>query len=80
MFFMKILTYLIKLLLFLINTQILKDVTLRHKLVNGLRINYVPGWDCHGLPIELKVEKLNENKWNNFSPIEIRKKGKIKIT
>ncbi|XP_050536211.1 isoleucine--tRNA ligase, mitochondrial isoform X2 [Daktulosphaira vitifoliae] len=60
--------------------KILKDITIRHKLVNGSKINYVPGWDCHGLPIELKVEKLNENNWNNFSPLEVRKRAKLYAT
>ena len=33
----------------------LKDVTVRFKAMRGLRAPYVPGWDCHGLPIEQKV-------------------------
>ena len=41
----------------------LKDIYLRYKLLSGHRVNYVPGWDCHGLPIELNaVKALNENK------------------
>jgi isoleucyl-tRNA synthetase len=35
--------------------KILKDVITRHKLLQGCRIHYIPGWDCHGLPIELKA-------------------------
>ena len=35
--------------------KILKDVTCRFQLSQGRRVNYVPGWDCHGLPIELKA-------------------------
>ena len=35
--------------------KILKDITNRYKLLRGYRINYRPGWDCHGLPIELKA-------------------------
>lgn len=35
--------------------QILKDITLRQKLLQGYKVHYVPGWDCHGLPIELKA-------------------------
>lgn len=35
--------------------QILKDITNRYKLLRGYNINYIPGWDCHGLPIELKA-------------------------
>ncbi|HEX7348173.1 MAG TPA: isoleucine--tRNA ligase [Rhodanobacteraceae bacterium] len=37
--------------------KILKDITVRSKLLAGLRSPYVPGWDCHGLPIEIAVEK-----------------------
>jgi isoleucyl-tRNA synthetase len=33
----------------------LKDVTVRYKAMRGFRAPYVPGWDCHGLPIEQKV-------------------------
>ena len=35
--------------------KILKDVIIRFRMMSGYRIHYVPGWDCHGLPIELKV-------------------------
>lgn len=35
--------------------KILKDIILRNKTVRGFRTPYVPGWDCHGLPIESKV-------------------------
>ncbi|THD19387.1 Isoleucine--tRNA ligase [Fasciola hepatica] len=35
--------------------KFLKDVTIRHKILCGYRVNFVPGWDCHGLPIELKA-------------------------
>lgn len=35
----------------------LKDITLRYKSLRGFRTPYVPGWDCHGLPIEQKVAK-----------------------
>ncbi|KAI9888062.1 MAG: isoleucine-tRNA ligase [Watsoniomyces obsoletus] len=35
--------------------KILKDLICRSHLVRGQRIDYVPGWDCHGLPIELKA-------------------------
>ncbi len=37
--------------------KILKDIVVRSKIVGGFRSPYVPGWDCHGLPIELVVEK-----------------------
>ncbi|HWX67145.1 MAG TPA: isoleucine--tRNA ligase [Rhodanobacter sp.] len=37
--------------------KILKDITVKSKLLAGYRAPYVPGWDCHGLPIEIAVEK-----------------------
>lgn len=45
---------------------------MKQKIVNGTRVHYKPGWDCHGLPIELKA--LGNAK--NVSPLEIRKKAK----
>src|SRR5208283_273921 len=35
----------------------LKDIILRYKAMRGFRTPYVPGWDCHGLPIEQKVTR-----------------------
>jgi isoleucyl-tRNA synthetase len=37
--------------------KILKDIVVRSALMAGFRAPYIPGWDCHGLPIELQVEK-----------------------
>jgi len=37
--------------------KILKDIVVKSKNLNGLDAPFVPGWDCHGLPIELNVEK-----------------------
>jgi isoleucyl-tRNA synthetase len=37
--------------------KILKDIAVKSKTLSGFDVPYVPGWDCHGLPIELKVEK-----------------------
>jgi len=37
--------------------KILKDVIIKSQTLNGYDAPYVPGWDCHGLPIELNVEK-----------------------
>jgi isoleucyl-tRNA synthetase len=37
--------------------KILKDIIVKSKTLSGFDSPYVPGWDCHGLPIELKVEK-----------------------
>jgi len=35
--------------------KILKDIILKSKRMEGFHAPYVPGWDCHGLPIELQV-------------------------
>jgi len=37
--------------------KILKDMVVKSRLLAGFKSPYVPGWDCHGLPIELQVEK-----------------------
>ena len=37
--------------------KILKDMIVKSKTLSGFDAPFVPGWDCHGLPIELKVEK-----------------------
>ncbi|MBO6102249.1 MAG: isoleucine--tRNA ligase [Opitutales bacterium] len=38
--------------------KILKDIILRYKSMRGFSTPYIPGWDCHGLPIEHKVAKM----------------------
>jgi isoleucyl-tRNA synthetase len=38
-------------------TKIVKDIIVRYKTMQGFRTPYVPGWDCHGLPIEHQVVK-----------------------
>ena len=54
--------------------KILKDIINRVALQSGKRVQYVPGWDCHGLPIELKaLEKLGGiEKGKTMTPMEIR--------
>ena len=37
--------------------KVLKDIIIKSKTLSGFDAPYVPGWDCHGLPIELQVEK-----------------------
>src|SRR5437667_3071303 len=39
--------------------KILKDVIVKSKTLAGFDAPYVPGWDCHGLPIELQIEKTH---------------------
>jgi isoleucyl-tRNA synthetase len=53
--------------------KILKDVILKSKRMEGFRAPYVPGWDCHGLPIELQVEKNLGSKKRDMSKLELRK-------
>ena len=42
--------------------KILKDIILRYNILQGRRVSYIPGWDCHGLPIELKAVKGSSRK------------------
>ena len=42
--------------------KILKDIVVKFKSINGRDCPYVPGWDCHGLPIEWKIEEENKKK------------------
>ncbi|MGV6852105.1 MAG: isoleucine--tRNA ligase [bacterium] len=37
--------------------KVLKDIIIRSKVLSGFQAPYIPGWDCHGLPIEVQVEK-----------------------
>jgi isoleucyl-tRNA synthetase len=56
--------------------QILKDIANRYHMMRGSKIHFVPGWDCHGLPIEIKVLSELDGKAQNLSTMEIREKGK----
>ena len=53
--------------------KILKDIIIRSKQMQGFDSVYVPGWDCHGLPIEHNVEKELGKKKKDMSQNEIRK-------
>jgi isoleucyl-tRNA synthetase len=48
--------------------KILKDVVSRSQQMLGYDSNYVPGWDCHGLPIEWKIEEENYRSKNKAKP------------
>ena len=50
--------------------KILKDFIIKSKTISGFDAPYVPGWDCHGLPIELVVEKEHGK---NIDPNKFRK-------
>ena len=53
--------------------KILKDIICRTKLAAGFRVNYTPGWDCHGLPIEIKaLEKIAQDQQRAQSAVGIR--------
>ncbi|KAI4470426.1 soleucyl-trna synthetase [Holotrichia oblita] len=52
--------------------KILKDVILRHKILQGNKVHYIPGWDCHGLPIELKATTNNKA----LDSVKIRQKAR----
>ncbi|XP_071164030.1 isoleucine--tRNA ligase, mitochondrial-like isoform X1 [Mytilus edulis] len=52
--------------------KILKDITNRYRLMRGYRIHYKPGWDCHGLPIEMKAVSSKAK----LTPLQIRDKAK----
>ena len=53
--------------------KILKDVVVRSRAMMGFDAPYVPGWDCHGLPIEQKVDKTLGDRKRGMSAVEIRK-------
>src|SRR5947209_12829971 len=53
--------------------KILKDMVVKSKTMAGFRAPYVPGWDCHGLPIETQVEKEMGGKKGNIPAIEFRR-------
>ncbi|HEX7027556.1 MAG TPA: isoleucine--tRNA ligase [Gammaproteobacteria bacterium] len=52
--------------------KILKDIIVKSKTLSGFDAPYIPGWDCHGLPIELQVEKKVGKAGAKVSPTEFR--------
>ncbi len=54
--------------------KILKDIIIKSKGLAGFDAPYIPGWDCHGLPIELKVEQLYGKPGETLSASEFRQK------
>jgi len=53
--------------------KILKDIVIKSKRMQGYYAPYVPGWDCHGLPIELKVDQKLGKKKREMTKAEVRK-------
>jgi isoleucyl-tRNA synthetase len=51
--------------------KILKDIVSRSRQMQGFDSNYVPGWDCHGLPIEWKIEEQYRDKGKNKDDVPI---------
>lgn len=58
--------------------KILKDFTNRYQLLSGKLVHYTPGWDCHGLPIEMKALEAVGKNTSNLNAVDIREKGKKK--
>jgi len=57
--------------------KILKDFIVKTNSMLGFNSPYVPGWDCHGLPIEIKVDKKLGSKKKDMTIPEIREKCRI---
>ena len=52
--------------------KVLKDIIVKYKNMAGFQSEYIPGWDCHGLPIEHQVDKDLGSKKKEMSIVEIR--------
>ncbi len=53
--------------------KILKDIIVKSRTMEGMQAPYVPGWDCHGLPIEHQVTKQLGQKKRDMSATELRR-------
>src|SRR5205085_7404452 len=53
--------------------KVLKDLVVKSKSMMGYDAPFVPGWDCHGLPIELQVEKNTSAKKKSMEPVHFRR-------
>ena len=56
--------------------KVLKDIIIKCKTLSGYDAPYIPGWDCHGLPIELKVEEKVGKPGQKVSASEFREEGR----
>ena len=57
--------------------KILKDIINRYQILQGRKVRYVPGWDCHGLPIELKVlQNMKAGEREQLTPLTLRHKAR----
>ncbi len=58
--------------------KILKDIINKYQILCGRKVCFVPGWDCHGLPIELKVlQNLDKDQRKELTPLKLRKKAAV---
>ena len=56
--------------------KILKDIINKYKTLKGYKVHFVPGWDCHGLPIELKVlQNMKSGERKSLNTIGLRNKA-----
>ncbi|MGL4389210.1 MAG: isoleucine--tRNA ligase, partial [Brevinema sp.] len=56
--------------------KILKDTICRYKFMKGFQVPFIPGWDCHGLPIELNTLKALKKNADSLTPVELRQKSR----
>jgi isoleucyl-tRNA synthetase len=57
--------------------KILKDLVLKSRSMSGFDTPYIPGWDCHGLPIEHQVDKLLGKEKAGMSASQVRKRCRV---
>ena len=57
--------------------KILKDIIVKYKTMRGFRTPFVPGWDCHGQPIEFKVKQELDKKGEKLSQAELRRRCRV---
>ncbi|MCP4481963.1 MAG: isoleucine--tRNA ligase [bacterium] len=55
--------------------KVLKDIILKYEAMNGKYTPYIPGWDCHGLPIEYQLLKEMDTDKNNVDQLKFRQKA-----
>lgn len=57
--------------------KVLKDITNRYKVLKKHKVHYRPGWDCHGMPIEVKAISDKAGNHLQLTPLEIRAKANV---
>ena len=58
--------------------KILKDFINRYQMLKGRKVHFIPGWDCHGLPIELKVlQSMKRKEREGLTPLLLRKRAAL---